>query len=162
MEPSFTRDPRAADYDAIDRLLDAAFGGRQESKLVRELRADGVLLSELVMPWGEEAAGYLAVSRFVSPEGWLALAPVAIHPEWQRQGRGSFMVQSIVKELSKGMGRTIVVVGERKFYEGCGFQAAKAARLTTPFGAKNSLMISPDDAAPKEWLVYPRAFDKLR
>ena len=114
------------------------------------------------MPWGDEAAGYLAVSRFVSPEGWLALAPVAIHPEWQRQGRGTFMVQSVVSELSKGVGRTIVVVGDRKFYSNCGFLATRAARLMTPFGAKNTLIISPEVKVPQERLVYPRAFDKLR
>ena len=162
MEPSFTKEPRDGDFDAIDRLLDAAYGGTQESRLVRSLRADGALLREMVMPWGEEAAGYLAVSRFVAPEGWLALGPVAIHPEWQGQGRGTFMVQGVVDELAKGMGRTVVAVGDDKFLSKAGFLADRAARLVTPFGAKNTLMISPDAKVPTERLVYPRAFDRLR
>lgn len=164
LDPSFTREARDGDFDAIDRLLDAAFEGTQtqEARLVRNLRADGAILREVVMPWGDEAAGYLAVSRFVAPEGWLALGPVAIHPDWQRQGRGSFMVQDIVDDLAKGMGRTLVVVGDGKFYRKSGFLATRAARLLTPFGAKNTLLISPDMKVPEERLVYPRAFDKLR
>ena len=164
MEPSFTRDARSGDFDAIERLLDAAFEGSQtqEARLVRDLRADGALLREVVMPWGDEVAGYLAVSRFVAPEGWLALAPVAVHPDWQGQGRGSFMVQDIVDELAKGAGRTMVVVGHSGIFERSGFRAAAAARLVTPFGARNTLLKSAETAVPQERLVYPRAFDKLR
>ncbi len=158
MDPSFTREARAADHDAIDRLLVAAFGGNNEAKLVRDLRAEKALFREIVMPWGDEAAGYLAVSRFTAPEGWLCLAPVAVHPDWQREGRGMFMVKGLVDEMVGGLGRTLVVLGDGKFYRRCGFLATRAARLTSPFGTENTLLAAPDMTVPVATLVYPKAF----
>ena len=161
MDPSFTREARTSDHAAIDRLLVAAFGGAEEARLARELRRDKDLFREIVMPWGDEMAGYLAVSRFVSPEGWLCLAPVAVHPEWQREGRGQFMVQGLVDEIVGSLGRTMVVVGEGKFYRRCGFLATRAARLTSPYGTENTLLAAPEMSVPVETLVYPKAFAAL-
>lgn len=161
MEPSFTREARDTDHAAIDRLLVTAFAGAQEAQLVRGLRAERALSREIVMPWGEEMAGYLAVSRFVAPEGWLCLAPVAIHPDWQRSGRGQFMVEAVVEEFCKKLGRMMVVVGDGKFYRRCGFLATRAARLTSPYGTENTLLAGPDMSIPTETLIYPDAFSKL-
>jgi len=161
MNPSFTRDVRASDHDAIDTLLDAAFGGPQERQLVRALRGEGAIFRELIMPWGQAAAGYLAVSRFTSPEGWLCLAPVAVHPAWQGGGRGAFMVQSIVDECTRKSLRPLVVVGDRKFYGRCGFQASRAARLATPYGRQNTLLAAPGKDVPAETLIYPKPFAAL-
>ncbi len=161
MDPSFTRDAREADHDAIDRLLIASFGGAEEAQLVRDLRADGAIWQETVMPWGDEMAGYLAISRFVAPEGWLCLAPVAVHPDWQGAGRGQFMVEGAVEEFSKKLNRYMVVVGDGKFYRRCGFLATRAARLTSPFGTKNTLLVGPEMSVPAEMLVYPKPFLKL-
>ncbi|MEM9585606.1 MAG: N-acetyltransferase [Pseudomonadota bacterium] len=161
MDPSFTRDARHTDHAAIDRLLVASFGGPQEAQLVRNLRAEGAVWQETVMPWGEEAAGYLAISRFVAPDGWLCLAPVAVHPDWQGEGRGQFMVEQAVEEFSKKLKRFMVVVGDGKFYRRCGFLATRAARLTSPYGTENTLLIGPDMSVPTETLIYPKAFAKL-
>ncbi|WP_299194558.1 GNAT family N-acetyltransferase [uncultured Litoreibacter sp.] len=158
MDPSFTREAREDDHAAIDRLLEAAFGASAEVQLLHDLRAEKAIYREVIMPWGEEAAGYLAVSRFVEPEGWLCLAPVAVHPDWQGQGRGHFMVKGIVDELTKGLGRTMIVVGDGKFYRRCGFLATRAARLTSPFGTENTLLAAPEMTVPVERLVYPKAF----
>ena len=57
MEPSFTREVRVSDHDAIDTLLSEAFGGKKEAKLVRALREDKVMFREVIMPCGEAAAG---------------------------------------------------------------------------------------------------------
>lgn len=161
MEPSFTREARDTDYDAIDRLLVAAFGSAEEAQLTRDLRAENAIWQEIVMPWDDEVAGYLAVSRFVAPEGWLCLAPVAIHPDWQRTGRGQFMVEAVVEEFSKKLGRFMVVVGNGKFYRRCGFLATRAARLESPYGTEHALLSGPEMSIPTETLIYPKAFSKL-
>lgn len=161
MDPSFTREARASDHDAIGRLLTAAFGGPEEAQLAHDLRAEKALFREIVMPWGDEVAGYLAVSRFVAPEGWLCLAPVAVHPDWQREGRGQFMVKGLVEELVEALGRSMVVVGDGKFYRKCGFLATRAARLASPYGTQNTLLAAPGMTVPVETLVYPKAFAAL-
>ncbi len=161
MDPSFTRDVRASDHDAIDTLLSEAFGGVEEAKLVRALRDEKALFREVIMPWGEAAAGYLAVSRFAAPEGWLCLAPVAVHPAWQGGGRGQFMVQAIVEECVNTLQRPMVVVGDGKFYRRCGFLATRAARLNTPYGTQNTLLAAPGMTVPTETLIYPKPFEAL-
>lgn len=161
MDPSFTRDVREMDYDAIDVLLAEAFGGEQEAGLVRELRAQKAMFREVIMPWGAAAAGYLAVSCFVAPEGWLCLAPVAVHPAWQGGGRGQFMVQSSVEECVNKLQRTMVVLGDGKFYRRCGFLATRAARLNTPYGTQNTLLAGPGMSVPSATLIYPKAFSLL-
>lgn len=161
MEPSFTREVRATDHQAIDTLLAEAFGGPQEAQLVRALRDQKAMFREVIMPWGQAAAGYLAVSRFTAPEGWLCLAPVAIHPAWQRGGRGQFMVQTIVEECVNRLQRSLVVLGEDEFYRRCGFHATRAARLNTPYGTQNTLLAAPGTDVPSETLIYPQPFAAL-
>jgi len=161
MDPSFTRDVRPPDFDAIDALLDDAFGGPQEAQLVRGLRKRKAMFREVIMPWGDAAAGYLAVSRFTAPEGWLCLAPVAVHPAWQRGGRGQFMVRSIVDECVNTLQRSLVVLGDGKFYRRCGFLATRAARLNTPYGTQNTLLAAPGMDVPAETLIYPQPFAAL-
>jgi putative acetyltransferase len=161
MDPSFTRDVRPPDYDAIDVLLEEAFGGPDEAKLVRALREQKSMFREVIMPSGATAAGYLAVSRFTAPEGWLCLAPVAVHPTWQGGGRGMFMVQSIVEECVNKLQRSMVVLGDGKFYRRCGFLATRAARLNTPYGTQNTLLAAPGMSIPTETLIYPKPFTAL-
>jgi putative acetyltransferase len=161
MDPSFTREVRASDHEAIDVLLDEAFGGAQEARLVRALRDQKAMFREVIMPWGDAAAGYLAVSRFTAPEGWLCLAPVAVHPAWQRGGRGQFMVQGIVEECVNALQRSLVVLGDGKFYRRCGFLATRAARLNTPYGTQNTLLAAPGMDVPTATLIYPQPFRAL-
>ena len=77
------REMRANDQDEVDALLCAAFPGPEEVALVRNLRADGAMVSERVMRWQDRIGAYAGISRMVAPEGWFALAPVAVLPEWQ-------------------------------------------------------------------------------
>ena len=79
--PGFTRPMQPGEEDAVRDLLDAAFGGRDESRLVDALRKSGDMAGEMVLPMGERVIGYYALSPFRAPKGWLCLAPVAIAPE---------------------------------------------------------------------------------
>lgn len=157
-EPSFVREVREDDRESIDELLELAFGGREEVRLVRDLRDIGDMYKEVVMPFGDGAAGYLALSRFRAPDGWLCLAPVAIHPDWQRQGRGRFMVQAQVDELCHRLNKTIVVLGPLGFYRSAGFSSTRARKLTTPFSRDNTLLAAPGTGVAHAKLSYSKAF----
>ncbi len=112
--PDFMRPLRAGEEDSADALLRAAFPGPEEAGLVRALRAEGQMDLEMVLPWGDGLVGYVALSRLVGPEGWLALAPVAIAPEWQGKGWGARFVSGVVK-LAAIKGQTVVVLGKPSF-----------------------------------------------
>jgi putative acetyltransferase len=70
----------------------------------------------------------------------LALAPLAVLPEFQNQGIGSALVRRGL-EVCKGRGHPIVVVvGHPHFYPRFGFSAKLAARLDSPFSGRESFM----------------------
>jgi putative acetyltransferase len=174
---------RPGDEDEVESLLLAAFPGPEEAALVRRLRIDGAMVSERVMRWDGRIGAYAGISRMVRPEGWFALAPVAVLPEWQdgALGRndpqmqhhlrfGTRIVQqtaSIFIEFphmirwTKGTGLTptLAVLGKPSFYARCGFSLERAACLNGPYPIRNTLVARPGNDLPEETLVYPPAFD---
>ena len=158
--PDFMRAARPADHAAIDTLLRAAFPGPAETALVRTLRAEGQIEMELVLPDEAGIAGYLALSRMTAPDGWLALAPLAIAPDWQGRGLGQRLVKAALK-LAAIKGQTVVVLGDPAFYGRCGFSGPRAALLTSPYPIAHTLLARSGDDQPEATLVYPSAFANL-
>ena len=156
--PDFMRAVKPADTDAVDALLRAAFPGPQEAGLVRALRARGEMEGEWVLPGQDGIVGYLALSRMVAPDGWLALAPVAVAPDWQRKGLGSRLVSAVMR-LMAIKGETVVVLGNPAFYGRCGFSPRRAAQLTGPYPVKYLSLARPGADIPAEALIYSPAFD---
>ncbi|QBF30912.1 GNAT family N-acetyltransferase [Thalassococcus sp. S3] len=174
--PDVTRAPETkVDFDEIDALLRAAFGGAEEAELVRRLRADGDIWFEAVKPAGGRAVGgYYAVSRMRAPEGWGCLAPVAVWPEMQggaldakrrKEWRiGSRMMRELVALIEDpppglDLPNCLVVLGKPSFYERAGFSRARAARLITPYPIEFTMLAGPGVDVPEARLVYPPAFD---
>ena len=145
---------------AVEHLLQRAFKGSAEAQLVRKLRKSRQIAGEMVVPGEEGIVGYYALSRMVEPKGWLALAPVAIDPDWQGRGIGKRMVGMAAEwaRLSKTM---IVVLGTVPFYERGGFSAARTAKLTSIYPVDYLLMAGPGTDTPEKTLVYPSSFEGL-
>jgi putative acetyltransferase len=158
--PDFMRPLRAGEEDMAEALLKAAFLSPAEAALVRALRAAGQMELEMVLPWGTGLAGYLALSRLTAPADWLALAPVAIAPDWQGQRWGTRFVTGVAR-LAAIKGQTLVVLGKPSFYTRCGFSHPRAARLTSPYGTDHTLIARPGDDSPDATLIYPAAFQGL-
>jgi putative acetyltransferase len=156
--PDFMRPLRLGEEGAAEALLVAAFPGRGEADLVRSLRARGEMVAEWVLPWQDGIAGYLALSRMVGPAGWLALAPVAVAPDWQGKGWGRRLVSGVMR-LMAIKGETTVVLGNPDFYGRCGFDHRRAAQLTGPYPVKFLSLARPGTDTPAETLVYSPAFD---
>lgn len=154
------RSLRPEEHDAADSLLRAAFPSPAEAALVRALRRDGVMEAEFVLPSEDGLAAYLALSRMTAPQGWLALAPLAVHPDWQGKKLGSRLLAGVMRLMSiKGV--TTVVLGDPGFYARAGFSTARAAGLTSRYPVSHTLIARPGDDAPKETLIYPQAFDAI-
>src|SRR5690606_37754196 len=90
-----TPDDRTGIYEVQRR----AFGRAAEARLVDALREAGVCLVSLVAESNGELVGHVLFTRLpiVTPQGTLAavaLAPVAVLPERQRQGIGMALIQA--------------------------------------------------------------------
>lgn len=181
--PDFTAGAREEQYQEINDLLIAAFGRPDEAELVDRLRADGDMWFELVKPWQGVIAGYAALSRMRSPEGWACLAPLAVLPRFQRSSAapasdleksyavGTRLAQEIATtaQVSPALRAadgspvpvTVVVLGRPIFYERAGFSRARAQQLLSPYPLANTLIARPGDDVPTERLIYPPAFNTL-
>src|SRR5262249_37103463 len=127
-----------ADDIAIRALNEAAFGGTYEATLVEDLRSAGHATVELVARDGSNVIGHILFSRLgvtldTRAVCALALAPVAVAPDRQRQGVGGALIREGLA-LARHQGwRAVIVLGHPEYYPRFGFSAALARKLHAPF-----------------------------
>ena len=157
------------DTPGIRRVLLAAFGGAAEADLVESLRIHGALTISLVACAGGEILGHVAFSPMrvdgqSDKDDLLGLAPVAVHPQWQRQGIGTAMIQRGLDESRKRAAAFVFVLGEPGFYARFGFIPARTCGLRCVYAAAPDAfqMLSLNDAVavPSPGLIrYRPEFD---
>ncbi|WP_417243421.1 GNAT family N-acetyltransferase [Celeribacter sp.] len=155
--PDFMRPLKRGEEPAVDALMAAAFGGTAEVDLVAALRKSRAIAGEMVLPMDGGIIGYAALSHMVAPKGWLALAPVAIHPDHHGRGFGRRFV-GMISQWAELSGQTVVVLGDPAFYTRCGF-APVADGFTSPYPLDHTLTTGPATAKVKT-LSYPKAFGR--
>lgn len=96
----------------------------------------------------------------------LALAPIAVKPDLQRQGIGSGLLAEGLKKC-KTMGyKAVIVVGHPGYYPRFGFSPARAKGLELPFPVRDEVFMALelvpgclDDM--KGMVVYPQEFAEV-
>jgi putative acetyltransferase len=168
------RQETPSDIAAIHAVNKQAFDNREaEPGLVKAIRNSGNFIKELSLVAEEngQIVGHILFSRIhIDTENGqvsaLALAPMAVLPEYQKQGIGSRLVKSGLAEC-KRLGHAIVIVlGHTAYYPRFGFSAASAKSLECPFGdcgdAWMALELVPDALqAISGKVVYPPAFNSV-
>jgi putative acetyltransferase len=126
------------DFSSIHEVESAAFGRASEAVLVDALRAAGGLSISAVAEEDGRVVGHIAfspVSIENSRESFpaLALAPMAVHPEWQRQGIGSALVRWSLDECRREGHQLVIVLGHAEYYPRFGFVPARPLGILCPF-----------------------------
>jgi putative acetyltransferase len=126
---------RPADAPAIRQVNELAFAQPAEADLVEKLRQacadavslvavdDGIVGHILFTPVVVESDGQRVVG--------MGLAPMAVHPDWQRRGIGSQLVRSGMDILRDRGCPFVVVVGHPEYYPRFGFERASAHGLAS-------------------------------
>jgi putative acetyltransferase len=127
-----------SDIDAIRRVNRLAFGQDDEAALVDALREGGYIKLSLLAVLPETIAGHILFSDLkivtnAGPISALALAPIAVLPEFQRQGIGSALVRRGLEFCCEQGHRIVVVLGHPRFYPRFGFSSELARPLSSPF-----------------------------
>ena len=125
--------------EAVDQVLRDAFERDFEAKLVKKLRAQGLLDAEHILPVSEEDNETLAYIGYtqVRIDGCddidvLGLGPMAVAPNAQGSGVGlDFLKYSLEAMAEEGVD-AVVLLGHKDFYNKAGF------RLATEFNLKFS------------------------
>jgi putative acetyltransferase len=87
---------RSDDVAAVREVNRRAFGQDQESNIVDALRTNGGALLSLVATVNGQLAGHILYSPLTVAENvhGVALGPMAVVPEYQRQGIGTKLIEA--------------------------------------------------------------------
>ncbi|WP_291587945.1 GNAT family N-acetyltransferase [Bacteroides sp.] len=132
------RETNANDFDDIMTVEKQAFGYDKEAKLVADLLADTTAepIVSLLAFHKDKAVGHILFTRAyfenqkVQPMMHI-LAPLAVKPEYQRQGIGGMLIQAGIEKLRQKGSSLVFVLGHKEYYPKYGF-IPDAARLGYP------------------------------
>ncbi|HET6325994.1 MAG TPA: N-acetyltransferase [Planctomycetaceae bacterium] len=135
----------ADDRQAVRTLISLAFGRDDEADLVEALRDGGYVRASLVAEVEQVVVAHILFSDLPIHDerdtvAALALAPLAVLPQYQRRGIGSHLTEAAL-DTCRTMGhRIVVVLGQPDFYRDFGFSSELARPLESPFSGKPSFM----------------------
>lgn len=148
------RGMRPDQKDAIRALLLKAFDSPLEAELVDRLltrqRTSGefefAMLPLVALRRSDDLPiGMLGLSgAFIDGRDelrGLAIAPVAVLPEFQRMGVGSALMRDAVKLVAKGLYSFAMLLGDPAYYARFGFEPACKYGLEGEFGGGDAFMI---------------------
>ena len=165
MDSFIIRSELPEDIPPIFEVNLQAFGQDGEARLVNALRNDGDYLRELslVAVSGDRVIGHILFPpiTIVSDAGEtaaLALAPLAVHQDFQCRGIGAALINEGLRECRRRGHRIVVVVGHPGYYPRFGF---------TPPGSGGSVRRFPARTKPSwygvlspvHWTGFPVSCD---
>jgi putative acetyltransferase len=138
------RGEQPEDVQAVREVYIGAFGQELEADLVDQLRQRCDDLLALVAVLEGRIVGHIlftpaVIERRKQTVQGMALAPMAVLPEYQRQGVGSQLVRAGIEALKQVECPFIILVGHPTYYPRFGFEPASRYRIRSEWAV-------PDDA----------------
>jgi putative acetyltransferase len=143
------RPEQQADIDDIYELNKLAFGQDNEARLVGLLRsAPGYVPGLSLVASAENAlVGHILFSKIFVVSGdarheTLALAPMSVHPRYQKQGVGARLItQGLESARDMGFG-SVVVLGHEHYYPKFGFVPASRWGIRAPIEVPDDVFMA--------------------
>ncbi|NJK73330.1 MAG: N-acetyltransferase [Oscillatoriales cyanobacterium RU_3_3] len=139
------RSENTEDIAAVRQVNIAAFDRENEADLVDRLRGISPSFS-LVAVESDRVVGHIFFSPVIV-EGEcfnkqiLGLGPLAVLPEYQRQGIGSQLVRESLKECARSGFHAAVVLGHPNFYPRFGFVPASSKNLKCEYDVPDEVFM---------------------
>ena len=136
------RPETAADVAAIRLVNDAAFGGPVEGRIVDDIRGTdrwieggslvavdsaGAVVGHLLLSEGDLVADDGSVVRRI----WM-VGPVAVVPQFQRQGIGSALMRAAIQFATARRQPVLCLLGHADYYPRFGFEPASGIGIEPP------------------------------
>lgn len=162
------RPERPGEAAALERVHALAFGRDSEARLVRRLRAEGFNIVSMIAAEANAIVGHALFSRLLA-EGnehinAVALAPVAVIPERQKQGIGSKLILAGLDACRSSAVDVALVLGDPEYYERFGFSSELGERFRAPWSGPEFLAIELRAGVLGDRtfdVIYPAAFQEV-
>jgi putative acetyltransferase len=134
------------DYASKRKVVDDAFRPEDVVTFLDALRADGCILREWLAEESSGAVAHIAFSRVwvEQPDGdrtkAAMLTPLAVCPDRQRIGIGSWLMDHALRELEAHGETLFFVLGHPEYYPRAGFRSASAQRIASPWPGSPAFM----------------------
>lgn len=137
-EPIEIREETPADIRGIRAVNDAAFERSDESRLVERLRGEDFITASIVASVNDSIVGNAIFSRLPvegleEPPLLLALAPVAVTPDYQSRGIGSRIIRYGLAICAQRGYAGVLVLGDPEYYTRFGFSSDLATHVRSAF-----------------------------
>ncbi|MBS0384238.1 MAG: N-acetyltransferase [Proteobacteria bacterium] len=123
-------------HEAIERVLDAAFGPGRFAKTSERVRERGAMaepsLSRVALDDHNEVVGVCRIWSVSAGQPFYFLGPLAVDPKAQLAGLGLTLVREAVAACRAKGGNGIVLVGAERFFRPLGFSVAPPGTLSLP------------------------------
>jgi putative acetyltransferase len=123
-----------SDFNAIKDVNDKAFNQPQGGNIIDKIRNTDSGILSLVAELDNKIIGHIFFSP-VEIEGHpeikngMGLAPLAVLPEYQKQGIGKMLINESINILKNQSVPFIIVLGHEHYYSRFGFETASEFRL---------------------------------
>jgi lincosamide nucleotidyltransferase A/C/D/E len=161
LEENNIRSETINDQDAIREIHRLAFGGPAEAKLVEDLRQSGDAVISLVAERDSRIIGHVLFSKLKAPMKALGLAPVAVHPSFQKQGVGLALIREGLDQAKEDGWTCVFVLGDPAYYGRFGFRVEAAKGYSSPYSGGHFMAVPFSDVPKSGEIVYPMPFKLL-
>ena len=159
------------DYEEVYNVIKTAFETAEhsdgnEQDLVVALRKSDNFIPELslVAVMNNKIVGYILFTKIkIGKQEELALAPLGVLPEYQKQGIGRTLIQEGNKKAKELGYHYSVVLGSDKYYPKFGYVSAKEYGIVAPFDVPDenfmAIKLNDTDIEIKGVVQYAKEFE---
>lgn len=163
------------DHIQVFRVIQMAFESDVEAKLVDALRLNKkAFIPELsiVAKSDKKLIGYILFTKnyITNSKGTvfesLTLAPLAIHPKYQKKGVGSQLIQRGLAKAKMAGYKSVIVLGHVEYYQKFGFTACYNWGIKAPFEVPADALMALELTKKglqgvQGTISYPKEFDQV-
>lgn len=147
--------------EAVRAVEMIAFGRNGEADLVTALVSSPVLTISLVAECEGKIVGHVLLSEIGGPVRSLALAPLAVLPDYREMLVGTELVRSAIERATEAGFEAMFVLGDPLYYERFGFISGPADRFDVSWQGPHFMALELREGSLKGKsgpLEYPEAF----
>lgn len=171
--PLIIRQEQPQDYKAVYQINKQSFEQEAEAKLVDTLRNADAFVPELslVAELDKQIVGHILFTKIkivndsTSYES-LALAPMAVLKDYQKQGIGGALIREGLQRAIKLGFTSVIVLGHEHYYPKFGFEPAAKWNIKAPFDVSSEVFMAieliPNGLENVSGIVqYPKEFESV-